>query len=626
MRWMLSEDGGTTFTREVTPIEAATFTYERDLNAGQIFFRHKLNTTLSFNKKADWDYFTNIERMGSRRCEELFIRREWKCGTVWKVYWTGTFSTGGGSFNFDDCIFRVKPEVLDRYACFLRNQNKKVNILELPATGIQATIWPSTVEVVVRETDDFSPFTMEQFGLASIGPQVLHVPALGALCPEQDKTFYIYWRERLITPCVDGAPVPPSGDGWVQPPLVGEDDISCVSDGKAVFARPPSFAWPWGTSPLVMGPLSPNQQPAIEPDGDCTTWVQVYDYRCLGNTPHVGLFLCAEEAEEYTIVPGGRSVLDALGYLIEKSGCSVDEIQSDFFEWNPPGDTDGYEPGVNYITGEVNQVNGLYLIQKSDAIDPDASNPAFKGEMTLKGLLVLLNQLFRVYWDLDASGNLRLEHWKYWTFPVGLNVSDYRNSEFLDYDHLKIDIPHYERARFKEALSPDFVGLDIIYLGACATQEDGDDVKEITPDITTDISYIFTDLDRIDKTGFVMVATRPTDPPSVILDLGAITDRLTTNAPLSIANLQRDFWTWDRYLPNANMNGEDIVFDGFIPNIQQPRLTVYDLCCDLIRIDPKKRVRTKLGETILGGILGQVQKIEVDEKSQKADFTLRYPY
>ena len=86
------------------------------------------------------------------------------------------------------------------------------------------------------------------------------------------------------------------------------------------------------------------------------------------------------------------------------------DVVSDFFEWSPIGDTPGYVAGQNYVTGETNQVDHLVILQKSDAIDPTASNPATIGEITLKEMLQFMVETFRVYWIIDDDGNLRLEH------------------------------------------------------------------------------------------------------------------------------------------------------------------------------------------------------------------------
>src|SRR5689334_10546141 len=104
-RWVLINEANEVI-RTVTPINdsAVLFTYERNLDAGQIFFRKKLNTRLRF-KGVDYDYFWDIEKRSARRCEEILIRRDWKCQGRWREAWRGRFSVASGTWDLDNCVF-----------------------------------------------------------------------------------------------------------------------------------------------------------------------------------------------------------------------------------------------------------------------------------------------------------------------------------------------------------------------------------------------------------------------------------------------------------------------------------------------------------------------------------------
>jgi hypothetical protein len=320
---------------------------------------------------------------------------------------------------------------------------------------------------------------------------------------------------------------------------------------------------------------------------------------------------------------------EAMNYLLEKTGCEIGDAYSDFFEWNAIGDAVGYAVGVNYVTGETNQMNHLFIVQKSDAIDPTATNPATIGEMTLKELLSLFATAFRVFWKIDELGRFRVEHWSFWTTPVGLNVATYATddkSEPMAYIHLKADIPRYERPKWAQAQGADFIGVDIEYSGPCVSTEGESDVKEYNVgQFMTDISFIGTDPDAIGKDGFVILATSFVDPDYwTILDTGALTGTLNTNAPLSWANLERDFWQHDRFLPTGTMNRALTEFLGFVPNIEQ-RNVFLKFCCDYVNFDSSKRVATKLGFK-LGSINAFVRRAEFDEATDGLTLTLRYAY
>ena len=610
--------------RNFGPLQYARFSEEEDLSVGLIKKRRKLTTDIVFTG-ADFDYFRSIEKDATRRCEELIIRRQMRCDGMWKTIWTGTFSTGSGEWDLDACEFKVRPDPLDEYTCIMRAMNKKVNILEVAPTDIAAVIWPSTIEILIYFGGYPSPPfpSLVERGFIEVDSQVVSIPALGGLCPDPDTpTAHIMWRERIDLPCVDGVANPPPGVGWFQDPL----GPTCTDPGPVIWVRPTALVWPWPNDPLVVGPITVGGYD--EPTSPaCNSWIRVGAVNCIGTQNGVGIFICTDDAEDFETLTTGRNMQDVANLFVERSECEITAVVSDFFEWDPIGDAPGYVSGENYVTGAVNQVDHLFLLQKSDAIDPTATNPATKGEMTLKEFVELLRTSFQVFWAIDSNGNLRFEHWTFWTTPVGLAMIDYDidvKSEPLSYAHLKAEIPQRERPKWSEAFGEDFVGVDIIYSGPCVSEEQT--VKEYNvPRVTTDLVFVRTDPDEINKDGFVMLATiQDGSDYSVILDSGALSGSLNTNAPLSWANLERDFWTWNRFLFNANMNEADVVFDGIQPNIEQ-RNVFLKFCCDYTDFDSSERVATKLGFK-LGGINAFIRRAEFDEATDGLTLTLRYAY
>ena len=610
--------------RDVEPLNAGAvrFTRERDLSVGLIDYRRKLTTALKFGGD-DYKYFHRAERNGTRRCEEFKIRFQVWCRSGWKTFWRGTFSAGAGSWDLDHCIFEVKPEVLDQYTCIMRAMNKKVNALAVEASTVTSVIWPSTIEVQVFDMASYPvpPFPQpEDLGYAEVDTQVVTRPVMGLVCSTPDDiNMTIYWRERVERPCVDGSSSAPPGTGWVLEP---QSDLQCDPDGVEAWVRPPTISWPWADNPLVVGPAG--HEVTLPTSPECAQWIQVGVFECPGQF-FAGIFICADSAEDFVTNTRGRTVQSVMSYALSSADCGTLSLVSDFFEWDPVGDAVGYVSGMNYVTGTTNQHNQWVMVQKSDAIDPDSSNAATKGEITLKELFVLFATGPRVFWRI-VDGVVRLEHWTYWTSPVGLDVTEYGSVELAQYAHLNTDIPRYERPSWMEAQGSDFVGTDIVYSGPCVTAEDGSDVKEYKAGpFTTDLSYVSTTPDAISKDGFVLLATTLDDTEySVILGTGALSGSLVTNAPLSWANLERDFWTWDRFLPEGRMNGQDVEFDGFVPNIEQKGVRV-PICCDILDFDAFNRVNTRLTEK-LKGATAIVHREEYDAKTGWATYTLRYPY
>jgi hypothetical protein len=613
--------------RDFGPMQYAKFSEDEDLSVGCKALRRKLTTDLVFTGD-DFDYFRVIERHPVRRCEEMIIRRQYRCGGMWKTVWTGTFSTGAGEWDLDNCEFAVKPDVLDEYTCIMRAMNKKVNVLSVPAVDTSAVIVSAGLQFGICDTASSTTPTAcdSQPGTGGVGPF-----GAGWTLAHTFGTRNVYWREIAVTDCVGGTPVPPVGAGWLLVANNCSGAYSFMAPGTALYRRPPIISYTFGDPEFCPTGI-----------GCCEPFARAYYWQDAGDGT-----VSEDERTRRKVVPfqdslyricfaGGATVdyngrtLQSIGnFLLEKAGCDVAEMVSDLFEWNPPGDAPGYAAGINYVDGSTNEYNALVAVQNSDAADPGASNPATIGEMTLKEFLTLNLVGEQCYWLIDARGRLRIEHWKFWTTPVGLDLVAYANqnkSEPFTYSHLKSEIPRFERPKWQQAQGLDFIGVDIEYDGPCVSSEGENDVKEYNAGpFTTDLAFIDADPDAINKQGFTILATTfDGSTYNVIIGEGAVTGNFVTNAPMSWANLERTFWTWNRFLPSGMMNRLPTVFDGIQPNIEQKGVFV-KLCCDYTDFDSSERVHTGLGVK-LGGINAFVRRAEFDEATDGLTLTLRYNY
>lgn len=610
--------------RSVNPANLVKFTEEPDLSIGLIARRRKLGSDIVFTGD-DYAFFLHYQRRRGLRCDEFYIRREWKCGGVWREVWTGVFSVGSGEWDHDLCQFSVRPEPYDRYTCLLAGSGEKVNLMEVEPVTATAVILPALDLAVCNQSIgsfcegvmdiDLSPLNEYQNVHSQIVTYCVGGPNEGSY------QLGIFLREKQTTECINGNPVPPPGAGWV---LL---DDNCATTGFATYVRNPTIAWTFGDATIVK-----NASPDPTPPDDTCAWAYVgtlnieedVDPFCTGEYHHVWVCLDSGDTVDYT---RSRPLQECLWLLVERTGCqAVTGVVSDFFEWNPIGDTPGYVAGQNYVTGETNQVDHLVILQKSDAIDPAASNPATIGEATLKEVLQFLAEVFRVYWAIDDDGNLRLEHISAWSSQSGLNLTTYPDDQVIEpkaYAATSAESPRVERLKWAEAQGRDFVGSDILYSGPCAAS-DNEKAWNAAP-FTSDISYISSDPDAIAKEGFAILACRMLDDLSlqVIIDNGAITGNYTTNAPLSTANIQAAFWRDDRYLWSGRMNGQDQTFRNVTPNIQQ-KPVLARMCCDVLDLDPGAVATTRLGVSFFAGALGVITRIEINEEDDWATLTLRY--
>lgn len=644
-RYSISTDGGTTWT-EVSPVNGASLSLsdERDLGKGQIFFRRFLKGSPRLRGN-DYLLLYPFERAPHRRCEELLLRLEAKCGAGYREVWRGRFSAGTCAWDLDRCEVELKVETVDRYTCLLDAIKVKRNILQVAPVDANARAIAS-LEVAAVYT---KPITVVPDLVSVTGDPALGIadgayssgsiptptnwwtgfsfqPGLVLLGGIPVDFLTVYWRERLTTECVGGSPASPPGAGWV----MVEDN--CATEGLATWVRNPTFSWPFGTpqqGTCVDGV-------AVPPAGACDIgWTNIFRCGLLAYQNGLPLdlsfaippfFSCLVQGSG-TDINRSRLLEDAVDYLVEQTGCGLEGVRSDFFEWLPPGDAPGYVAGENYVTGTPNQHAAILIAQKSDVITPAASNPATIGELSLSEMLEMLSVTHQLFWDIDDAGFLRIEHWSYWTAQAGMDLTAEEDVvERLRYEHLSEAIPRIERAQWMEAQGRDFVGRDIVYSGPCVRVLNEEGVEEYSPGrVTTDVSFVLNDPTAIAKDGFVLMASVYDGAVyNVIIDTGAITGNLITNAPLSWANLQRDFWTYNRFLPSGEMNGQFTVFEGYLPNIEQKDVSA-PVCCTLYNFNARDYLTTNLG-TRIGVAQAMVESVEHDLTTGRATFVIRYAY
>lgn len=634
LRWQLSLDDGASW-QDIDPANGADLklAFERDLDRGQIFFRRTLKGEVIFggrDRKADYDLFWHCRRVAAKRCNTYLLRIDDLCANTWKTLWTGKFSRASGTFDHDRCTYTVAPKTVDRYTCLLESMDRKVNLLNVAPSTIKILLLPAGVEVLVNENGTWPPLPFPQpadFGWDLVDTQTVTRPTMGGTCPSPTSVAVdIYWRETVVTDCIGGVPVPPAGTGWIEldgtEPNVS-DPITCGDEGRTKWARQPSIAWPWPNDPVHVGPSNGGGgAPILEPSSPtCSKWYRVGVLQCLGGFG-AGLFLCMDEAVEQVTVERGRRLSESFEFVLQTVGCDVTELASDFLDHNATGDAFGYAPGINYVTAAVNEVDNLFILQKSDALDPTASNPATIGEATLAELLDLLRVTMQLFWDIDDQGRLRIEHWSYWEGAGSIDIRAYKHSEPLRFTYLDRETPRRERLLWTESLGRDFVGVDLLYDEACVGPDSDEALEHRAGQFMSDIAYVATDPDNLSKQGFVLLACRRTMSEfAVIVDFGALTGTMVTNAPLSTANLQDNYWRHNRLLPSGTMNDTPDVFLGFMPTAEQKDVTSA-LCCAIHTFDPAGEIITGLSELLTSDAV--LEQAEYSIRSGVVTLTLRY--
>jgi hypothetical protein len=612
-RWMLSEDAGATFTIEVRPtVDANLFDWVADNNNSIQGKRLQIATNLKFNGD-DYKYLL-ARRNSAGFCGSVPIRFELKCGSQWVPLWNGVFPVGGGGWNYPGCSFTTRPKSDGVVACVKAKSAIRQNILSPAAVNIKMTSIAPGLEfgAIGFPITDLDGPAWEEVGLFEVDMPSGYETCISA------EAYTVFWREITYTECVDGEIVAPNTFGWtmIEAPFdhIGEFP-TCETEGRTKWAREPSLAWPWTDTVLTAGTLVPSGEPLVPPSEEgCGGWLLIQDLQC--GDDHVGLYICVTNAESYDEFPHGRRLDVILKYLVEKMECGVAGIKSDFFGIDAPGDAPGYESGINYATGRSTLTEDIVMLHKTDALDPTATQPATKGDMSFKDLQAALSAMFKTGWFIDEDGYIRVEHCSYRSSVLGMDLTAMPVGSVVEpqfHDSLNEEVPNIERLLFLEAFGLDYVGADVIYSGPCVESLEQKEVEYTAKDVMTDIIMILTEPELVSRKGFVMLATVVDgDDHSVLVDIGAITNTPSSNAPLSTANLMKDYWQHDRFLRLGNMNGEDVEFINSKPNIRQANVKVLCKGCDILNFDPDKLVRTRLGTTRLGDTLATVERASLD--------------
>lgn len=587
-------------TRQVYPYGMDDQKYVWKQEPEQIFKRKRVANKFTFineSKKGitDFTFFANIE-LNIGQCVEIKLRIEVSCNNVWKDEWFGFFSTGGGSFDFDKCIFEILPEPDDVYRCIFENWEREFNMFDYPlftassvvgaierCDGFLNTPCPCNTALHAKCVGYGSVQEMYDDGWCIESEEYDDGP-----CPIHCFITTHWWREVITLDCTGGVggtdPGPPPGTGWI---LVLDD---CAGNGTVKYAR--CFTG------LVSDPIRG------------VFWLETMD-----------------------------AVLTSL--------CSgIANIESIFFDFMP--DTtdphfDQFGAGTNYITQAKNKVDALMVAQKSDVIDPAASNPATIGIFTLKMWLDWAREVFNCYWEITTIGGnlvMRLEHYDFYTQLQAIDLTDplYEKyvRKFNRYDHLKERIPAKELFKWMDdGSTPNlsggtaisyFRGVPIYYSPPCASI--GSDITHSPEQLTTDIVWLKNNVDA-DKKGFVLIATEVIGIVQTIIYEQVIGGSIPfrPNGHLAWSNLHQNYHRWNRYLKAGNMNGANISFKSWKPNIKQPALSIPGCCMD---INPDGYAKTNLGElTLKSGAITGNGNIEVLEQSFKTDFltfTLTYSF
>ena len=269
-----------------------------------------------------------------------------------------------------------------------------------------------------------------------------------------------------------------------------------------------------------------------------------------------------------------------------------------------------FKSNINPVSGK--DLSNLLISQKSDCIGT-TTDPAIKANTTLKDILLMLQNMFNVYWAIDDNGKFRIEHKKYWD-----NNGSYTIQNEVDIDLTLVyptaligsneysfedNIPIREKFSFMESWRKDFIGVDIDY-SECIKA--GSTIEYNVPVVTTDISQYLLSA-YASKDGFCLFhclseTWNPTvyvwwagSSYKIIEEKGELSNLPYENAHLSWANLHENYWKYGRYLPYGKMNDKQTDFD--VRPLKYQKAISFPYCVS--EFNPKKLIKTQIGNGIV---------------------------
>lgn len=608
---------------------------ERD----QIFCRRTYSGSLTFQNNdklsyTDFDYFYNKLTSGS--CDNLVLTIYKQCGDDLLEIFTGVTTPRKGQYDVDRCkvVFDFTPS--DKYNCILDNWDTAYNVLALPpqTTGIAPDTYDDFfyADFIFDASSNwhmdplFPPLRIQGqtiFNLSydqmdidlnynftpnaqtanvghpwqmtyydpNTGQNKMYVAGQGGH-PEGWQAEYITWkrigsniagalfvqctvryvRKKIVTFDINGVPQPPPGT------IIHFDNVT--------VSGLPATEWHLYKYADVF-----------------TGWSYYFD----------GLTYIAEKTQSAPVFTAyySRGMMDIMKFLTDNTCSDVTNIVSDFFQYNPvtPSPT-------NYITGLQSRVDFLQMVQMSDFLSPGSAAATFFN-LNLKTLLDMCRDFFQVYWDIDDSGNLVLEHWR--RFKVTAGTVNLLQTQYERYIRSKNKfqyeqgIPARERLTIGQSVQLDFVGADIVYDAKCT---DGSLKEYRVTDINTD-----TQTTAGIRDGFMLFSCYPA-PGGALTDFVVwpettfLTGQFLNNGHLSCANLFHYYWRANRFLPSGEMNFSATTFN--VRKLRKQDAITIPFCCDDVAdFDPNFLYVTELGS-------GEIFTASYSPKTETITLILHY--
>ena len=578
-----------------TPYDPVNFSelkvsFEKFTDFGAYFFRLKLTDSLRFARRdnaAAYDYI--LSAVALDQCQDVTIVIQQYCASGWVDAISGYFTRQNCKINLEQCVIDIDVNETDEFSCIIDNSDKLINILADPTLTI----------------DDFQyvpVYGLEIMGVANFGGGVCSgfIPDWGTpYAAAWSGTHCLYARYVSKTRCVGGQPQepPPAATTWT---LLSND---CATDGTATYwreAKPTEILISPNISTCTPVPTCvPAPCASLCLDGGTVINATVIPIRYER--------MCGCPLPTQLFINNTRRLVEVMNLIIG-TWCSGYSLESELLtnETNP-------------VTGNPkNPMTDLHIVAKSDVVNPTASTWASILKLSARILFGDLSELLNARWTVNkTTSKVVFEHISGILLnTIGIDTTTLDGGKWdvgrrsISYD--KLQVPSSETFRFpSQSQDINFEGLPIVYTASCVGSSD---LPHQTQLLETEITRIFQNTNE-GLEGAVLVAVESILQADNKAEDGALTNIFIPNAPLSWANLHRDYYLHDRFLHTGELNGASTVFTTTKPVKRQDNLVV-PICC-ISDFNPLELVRTSIGD-------GRFESGVYDFNTEKLTFSLKY--
>lgn len=552
----------------VTPVNSG-LKYRWQLEENTRFYRKRLTTKLLF-RQADYTFFKGLYDLGT--CNDITLTIEVFCSGAWTTEYTGRIIISDGEYDLDRCeaTYSILPD--DLYECFARALKTPLNFLDYGTKMLLQTVY-GTVETDVCTYNDveFGSPTLQQFFKSCWygGTQEINI----GFTPEAD----VAWR-----------------------PIEHNQDFDTPSSGQLQLVT----TWARETVNYPGGP--PPGSGWYNTSGD--DWVRpvMYGHIVQDEFNSIGHEQYNFEATVADVdISNGRLLREVLEAVVTALDCGITEVQSDFFNINPPADSPdnlAYDWATSYA-------QDMLLFQKSDIVRASATADAIRMTMTLGDLLNSLRDSLNVYWAIEGGTVLRIEHWTYFDGVNGTDLTTLDGGKYAEGSNkFSADgsIPALEKFSYQESFLDDFLGKQIEYPQQCSDSDSTIDYS--LSQMCADVGGL---LDNTDAglTGFVLVSAFEIDTNTYLID----NTNYEANGAMAWRVLFPALWVYGRFGPDADSTAGAFTVETVRKRKQQVPVK-YRWCCEG-EPDAAELINTGLG-------WGQVKDLEYDTERNTMTATL----